>query len=316
MRISHAMQGYEIWWLSEGNSPVTITVYKSALLTLADYLADPEITQITEQDLQRFFAHLNSSYRPHRSDAGQLSQASLHRYHKAVRSFFKWAEQEQGTGRPDLQFKTPRYANKEIIPYTEEQAQRLLRAAAKSQPVEKPDKKAYQFECANAARNQAILMVLLDTGIRPSELCRLRVADINLASGEIQVVPWRKGKTRPRTVRISPRTCKAIWKYWEQIDVKRAPAAFLTLEGNPMERHTVGSFFADLGRRAGVAGANPYRCRHTFAIQYLRNGGDVYTLQYILGHATLDMCKNYLRIAQTDIETAHRRASPVDRWKL
>ena len=71
-----------------------------------------------------------------------------------------------------------------------------------------------------------------------------------------------------------------------------------------------------IGERAGVQGVNVHRFRHTFAINYLRNGGDAYTLQMMLGHATMEMVKRYLALSQVDLDAGHKVASPVDGWRL
>jgi integrase/recombinase XerD len=319
MNLHDALQGYELSSLEAGFSPLTIDAYTSSLKLLVDYLHNPEVEQISETDLMRFFGYLRTKYKPAHSKDDELSTASIHRYWKAVRSFFKWSSSPRGlgTGRPDINFAMPRYNNSEIIPYSEADVQALLKASQLSAPVRKKDKAVYQFKIHTGVRDYAIMLFLLDTGLRPGELCRLKLSEVNLKNGEIQVRPHRIGKTRPRVVIIENKARTAVWRYLkDRPEAKDRDPLFVTDEGHEMTRYTLGSMVARTGERAGVADANPYRFRHTFAIQYLRNGGDAYTLQRLLGHATMEMVRNYLRLSQVDAQEAHKRASPVERWRL
>jgi integrase/recombinase XerD len=71
-----------------------------------------------------------------------------------------------------------------------------------------------------------------------------------------------------------------------------------------------------IGDRASVPNVHPHLFRHTFSINYLRNQGDIFTLQSLLGHSDLVIVRRHARVDQTDCAEEHRRASPVDNWRL
>ncbi|MFC2055707.1 tyrosine-type recombinase/integrase [Chloroflexota bacterium] len=248
-------------------------------------------------------------------DESPLSGSSMENIWKAIRSFFRWASEEIEIERPDLNLVKPEYSAPEIIPYTEIEFKLLLKACdftAESNGRRIP----FKMKRPSGKRDRAIVLVLLDTGIRASEIARVELADVNFQTGAILIAPFGSGrKTKSRTVYMGKAARSALWLYVaERNDIEGV--LFRTVRGRPMNRNSIRQMVNSLGERAGVRNAYPHRFRHTFAIQFLRNGGDIFSLQRLLGHASLEMVQKYLKLAEVDTQNAHRRASPVDRWGL
>jgi integrase/recombinase XerD len=320
MQLSKALEGYKIASLAAGYSQLTLITYISALNTLIEYLGDKEIGLITSGDLHQFMSYLVTQYVPERrnnpNNTSKLSSASHHRYWKAIRSFFKWAGDELGINRPDLTLKMPSWESKEIVPFSEEEIISLLKSCEFAN-VPEGKRKSYKIKKPNALRNKAILLTLLDAGIRVGELTRLRVCDVNLENGEVYIHPFHVKKSHSRTTFIGKTARKVLWHYLVNREgVRPEEILFVTSTNKPMTCQRVLNLLAGLGRSAGVKSVHPHRFRHTFAIQYLRNGGDVFTLQRLLGHKRLEMVNHYLNISTYDTHQAHLKASPVDRWAL
>jgi len=93
-------------------------------------------------------------------------------------------------------------------------------------------------------------------------------------------------------------------------------ALFVTCYGDPLNRHEAYRLLSECGKRVGVSGVrcSPHTFRHTFAVMYLRNGGDAFTLQKLLGHSDLAMTRRYCELSQTDAVAKHRQCSPGDRF--
>jgi site-specific recombinase XerD len=157
-------------------------------------------------------------------------------------------------------------------------------------------------------------MVMLDSGIRVAELVNLVLDDINLDTGSIII---RKGKgNKQRIVRVGTKAQKALWQYVNLYHRGDTKSLFTDPSGVSLGVGGVELMVRRLGKKCGLKEVHVHRLRHTFAISFLRAGGDVFSLQYLLGHSTLAMTQRYLQsLNADDAAKAHKRCSPLDNLK-
>lgn len=308
MKLSEAIEGYLIDKRAEGYSPNTLRLYNEILPKFCAHLGDPPLEQITLVDLQKFMIWLQEDCTTR--NGRPLSRARVDTFWKAIRSLFRFCDDALELPRPDLKLKRPEKPDPLVLPFSQKEFQLLLRACDFSTERHPSNRAAYVAGRPTKQRNRALLYFMVDTGLRIGEICRLEIRDVNQQTGEISVAPFGAGKkSRARTVYLGKNARRELWLYLSRKEYRDDDLLFgLTPDG-------VRSLFRRLSQASGVENVHPHRFRHTFAIQYLRNGGDVFTLQALLGHKDLKIVQNYLKIAQADVENAHRRASPGDNWK-
>jgi len=290
MQFSKAIEGFQLHLTANSYSPVTIKAYIARLHHINLYLEHPGLDEITTQNIVGFLESLRKR---------GLTEASVHSYWKVVRSFYNWASPDFIPVRPD-NIPGPKAVNKAIVPFTKDEVIRLVKAC-------------------KTRRDTAVVLLFLDTGLRVSEAARLCLNDVDLETGAVIVRPFLSSrKSRPRQVWLGNSARRAVWAYLAtRKDYMDKDSPLLATErGGPLERFMIRDILRRISKRAGVIHCYPHKFRHTFAIEYLRNGGDVFTLQRLLGHNSLATVKIYLDISDSDTGAAHRKASPADKWRL
>ena len=317
MELSKAFKGFVI--SRDDLSPTTIDIYTYAMNLMIDYLQDKPVEKITSQDLHLFFHYLRTEYQPKRmnQDTSPLSERSIENIWTAMRSFWNYASEEFGVPRVDHAIKRPRYTPRQIEIFTMDECRRLLACAERTRVAATNGREAFTMRRPTAVRDRALITTLLDTGIRASECARLTLADVDLDAGEVLVQPFGTGrKTKSRTTYLGRAARKSIWRYLNQrSDSRKSDPLFLTIEDRPMNRNSIRLVFNELGDRAEIPHCHPHRCRHTFCYNYIKNGGDPFTLCKIAGFS-LDMAMTYVHMCDLDAKAAHVDASPVDTWRL
>src|SRR5512139_121785 len=265
---------------------------------------DPPFASIDLVQLNRFMASLSG-----------LSAKSCSNVRIALLSLYRWAV---SFGVVDVnvarQLDPIKAESRAIHPFTKTDLQAMLYAVEKSKPYVRPGKSSCSHTTRQYLRNKAIIYTLLDTGLRSSELCDLLIYHADKKNLRLKV--FGKG-AKERIVPFSSSTALHLWRYLaSRPEAVSEDPLFSTASDRPLDNHNLYHALQLIGDRAGVSNVHPHRFRHTFAINFIRNGGNVYTLKEILGHASLKMCLRYLELAQADVEANYRPASPVKNWGL
>lgn len=303
---SQALEGYFLHAEARRLSPHTIADYANTFRKFQDFLNDddPPLAEITADQVRRFLAAQD-----------HLSKKTLLNYHIGLSALWTWAVEESLVKHHVIKkVKRPKPEKPVIKPYTKEDIEAMLVVCKSTQTYILPNKSECHRTRPTALRDRAIILVLIDTGIRASELCKIIIADLDRRGKRVFI----QGKgSKERTVFISSVTAQAIWRYLTtRPDVHDDDLLFVTRQGRPLTRDNLRLLISRLGRRAGIPHANVHRFRHTFAVALLKNGANAFTLQHLLGHSTMEMVKTYLTMAQQDDGNVHRHASPVANWRL
>jgi len=164
-------------------------------------------------------------------------------------------------------------------------------------------------------RDYALILTFIDTAARLSEIANLRFDDVDLDNGYLKVL----GKTgRERYIPFGQKVAKSLLTY--KVKHRPQPLAnerfFLTDDGRPLEPGRIEKVIREYGTRANLKRCHAHMLRHTSSVMYLRNGGDPFTLQRKLGHATLEMTRHYVNLADSDVRAQHLRFGVADNLAL
>ena len=159
-----------------------------------------------------------------------------------------------------------------------------------------------------------ILLLLLDTGLRASELVGVKIADIDIVHGFVKVT----GKGRKEwVVPFCKLTRKTLLRYINEfrpsLCPKESPYLFAASEGNHISVGSIQQCIRRLAPKAGLEGikCSPHVFRHTFATQAIANEANVFVLKDIMGHASLQTTLKYTHLNSNDLKKQHDKFSPV-----
>jgi len=272
----------------------TIEAYNRDLVSFLDYLEERHrgaIEDVGALDVRGFLVHLGDRGISNRSQARCVS---------ALRSFFKFLARERHiTANPMGTVDAPKIAR--ALPHflNEEDVEKLLKAPRDDTP--------------QGVRDRAMLEVLYATGVRASELVKLKTQEVNFTAGFLRTMG--KG-SKERIVPLGSEALKAVRKYIGESRPKlekgaRSDFLFISRAGRPMTRQWFWKMIKNYATSAGITKhISPHVVRHSFATHLLNHGADLRSLQMMLGHADISTTQIYTHITRERLKEIHKTYHP------
>lgn len=296
VRLTDSVRQYLLSCRVENKSAQTLEAYREFigyfLRFLLDSGLDPLPEEVSRNHVRLFIVSLQDR---------RLAPETVSAYYRALHTFFNWLENEGllPEGNPFLKLKAPKIPKKHVKGYTPEVLADILALCMSDHTF-------------TGRRNLAIVLVLLDTGVRRAELTGMKLTDVIFDQGLIKVM-GKGGKER--IVKMGEHAQKRLLHYL-LMRVDNYDALWVCEERRPMTDRAIYEVVRRIAARAGVPktfkhGTHIYR--HTGATEYLRNHGNVKCLQELLGHENIKTTMKYVdALGPEAVIEDHRRASPVD----
>jgi integrase len=257
-----------------GRSPKTIDWYRKHIHGYFQESAARTLDQLTAAGLKGYLAAIQ---------ARGLAENTVHGAFQTIKALANWAVREgYAVDAALLRVRAPRVAVKEMETYTPAQLKTI-------------------FEATTAGWSILAVQILLGTGMRLGELCALELEDLE-DDGEAMFLKIRRGKgAKFRRVPVSHRLRRELLRYVNRMRPDSAsPSLLLLRDGRPVDVECVSDLFQRTRRRIGFR-VHAHKFRHTFATEYLRNGGEIERLRRILGHTTYVMVMRYVHLDKGDL---------------
>lgn len=229
------------------------------------------------------------------------SKATINRKISSLRAFYDYkAESGAVSGNPFVKIKAAKNDKRQIEFLTVEEVERLLTL---------PDRSA------KGLRDRALLEFMYGTGARVTEIVRLTFDDLNL---RMNFVTLKDGEGESRIVPIGSYAHAALKEYLEQAydaikgaNKQDGDDVFINFRGQPLTRQGIWKILKEYGRRIGIENKmTPQVLRNSFAVHILQNGGDLKTLQGLMGFEDMSVGIAYLSVTNIRIKDVFNRTHP------